>query len=109
MYLRGNRNVVLQFTAAYRARGELEMSEDLIKCIRGAAEELGYRYMKPEQLQLVLKFVEGSDVFAVLPTGFGKSLCYACLPLVFDAILKSKRRHSRHSCNTSSSYYEGSG
>ena len=66
----------------------------LINCIRGAAEELGYCDMKPEQLQLVRKFVEGNDVFAVLPTGFGKSLCYACLPLVFDSISNSKRGHS---------------
>ena len=68
--------------------------EFLIKCIREAAEELGYRSMKPKQLQVVLKFVEGSDVFAVLPTGFGKSLSYACLPLAFDSILNSKRGHS---------------
>ena len=71
------------------------MSTDfLTKCICGSAEELGYRDMKPEQLKLVLKFVEGNDVFAILPTGFGKSLCYACLPLAFDSILKSKRGHS---------------
>ena len=25
-------------------------------------------------------------MFAVLPTGFGKSLCYTCLPGVFDAL-----------------------
>ena len=24
---------------------------------------------------------------AMLPTGFGKSLCYACLPRVFDSLL----------------------
>ena len=25
-------------------------------------------------------------MFAVLPTGFGKSLCYTCLPGMFDAL-----------------------
>ena len=31
--------------------------------------------------------ISGSNVFAVLPTGFGKSLCYACLPTVFNLVL----------------------
>ena len=31
--------------------------------------------------------VSERDAFAVLPTGFGKSLCYACPPTVFDLVL----------------------
>jgi len=26
----------------------------------------------------------GNDVFGVLPTGYGESLCYGCLPATFD-------------------------
>ena len=44
--------------------------------------------MKPEQLGVAASFIEGRDVFSVLPTGFGKSLCYACLPLAFDQFMK---------------------
>ncbi len=59
--------------------------------IRGAAEDaaqlLGYRQMKPQQFRVVESFLKGHDVFGVLPTGFGKSLCYACLPIVFDKLL----------------------
>ena len=47
-----------------------------------AANELGYRQLKPEQADVIEAFVKGRDVFAVLPTGYGKSLCYGCLPLV---------------------------
>ena len=43
--------------------------------------------MKPEQLQVVSGIVSGSDVFAVLPTCFGKSLCYVCPPTVFGLVL----------------------
>ena len=37
---------------------------------------------KPEQLDVVEAFVKGRDVFAVLPTGYGKSLCGKSLCLV---------------------------
>ena len=39
---------------------------------------------------MVEAFVKGRDVFAVLPTGYGKSLCLDCLPLVFDKKLGKK-------------------
>ena len=32
----------------------------------------------------IKSFVEGNDVLVILPTGYGKSLCFALLPLVFD-------------------------
>lgn len=50
--------------------------------------------MKPAQVEVVLNFVRGRDVFAVLPTGFGKSLCYTSLPAAFDAINKKERGHT---------------
>ena len=49
-----------------------------------AAASLEYSDLKPEQKCILKAFVEGKDVFVALPTGFGKSLCYALLPLIFD-------------------------
>ena len=54
----------------------MDYSEDKnSRCSRSAARELGYANIKPEQLDVVEAFVKGRDVFAVLPTGYGKSLC----------------------------------
>ena len=40
--------------------------------------------LKPEQRECIEDMYEGKDVFAWLPTGFGKSLCYEVLPYIFD-------------------------
>ena len=49
-----------------------------------AAQALGYSTLKDKQIEVVRNFLEGHDVFGVLPTGYGKSICFACLPLIFD-------------------------
>jgi len=57
-----------------------------VEIVAEVGVELGYSSLKTEQTQAILKFLQGKDVFVVLPTGYGKSLCYACLPLVFDRV-----------------------
>lgn len=57
-----------------------------IEIIRGVAFSFGYPVLKKEQEQAILSFVTGEDVFVSLPTGYGKSLCFALLPSVFDQI-----------------------
>ena len=54
----------------------------------------GVPEMNPEQLEVAVTFIEGRDVFSVLPTGFGKSLCYACLPLMLDKFMIKERGYS---------------
>ena len=60
-------------------------------CISLAMEALGYQKATSEQMEAIKNFVLGRDVFVSLPTGSGKSLCYAALPCVFDNI----RGHNR--------------
>ena len=50
-----------------------------------AARRLGY-ILKEDQKKVITSFIDGEDVFAVLPTGYGKSLCYQCLPYIYDKI-----------------------
>ena len=54
--------------------------------INDAASALGVITLKPEQEEAITSFVQGKDVFVALPTGYGKSLCYFALPLVFDRV-----------------------
>ena len=55
-----------------------------------STKELGYPDLKPEQFDVIFNFVKGRDVFAVLPTGFGKTLRYASLAVIFDKILEKE-------------------
>ena len=54
--------------------------------INSVAFRLEYPELKPFQESAVKSFVSGKDVFVSLPTGYGKSFCYSCLPWVFDAL-----------------------
>ena len=55
------------------------------KVISTASHKLGIQ-LKEKQFKTVVEFCYGHDVFVSLPTGFGKSIIYGILPLVFDRI-----------------------
>ena len=51
-----------------------------------AANAIGFSSLKKEQEKVINEFISGKDVFVCLPTGFGKSVCFITLPIVFDLI-----------------------
>ena len=58
---------------------------DSAAAVHETAATLGFT-LKKEQEKVIVAFTQGHDVFVALPTGFGKSLCYCCLPYVFDKL-----------------------
>ena len=48
---------------------------------------LGYTELKNQQLEAMVVFISGKDVFLVLPTGLGKSIICAAPPMAYDALL----------------------
>ena len=49
-------------------------------------QALGFAELKEKQIEVIYTFVSGHDTFVSLPTGYGKSVIFAALPLVFDGL-----------------------
>ena len=43
--------------------------------------------LKDKQDELISHYIEGNDVIGLLPTGYGKSLCYILPPLISDKVM----------------------
>ena len=63
---------------------EVREHDPLVCAKEAAARNLGYSALKEEQGKVIVEFMNGRDVFVILPTGYGKNLCFACLPGAFD-------------------------
>ena len=59
---------------------------DVESALRAIGTSHGYAEIKDKQRAAILAFVHGKDVFVSLPTGYGKSFCYQCLPLLFNTL-----------------------
>jgi len=60
---------------------------DLLSALNLASQRMGIERLKPKQLEAIEAFVSGKDTFVSLPTGYGKSVIFAILPLLFDLLL----------------------
>ena len=52
--------------------------------LKKAMECMGISDMKPKQIDAIKSFVSDRDTFVTLPTGYGKSIIFAILPLLFN-------------------------
>ena len=57
--------------------------------IKKIVEELDFPWPKPEQLETVRHLVSSNHCLTVLPTGYGKSLCYYLPPLIQNIVSRT--------------------
>ena len=56
--------------------------EKIISSVASVTRQFGLDQLKPKQIEVILAFVGGRDVFVSLPTGYGKLIMYAALFLI---------------------------
>ena len=69
-----------------RRSEDFSLSAKRNTAIEYAIRHLGLQALKPKQLEAIDCYVSGNDTFVVLPTGYGKSIVYAALPVIFDKL-----------------------
>ena len=95
----------LKCEATVRSRMEDLKTLALSVLVREAASRLGFANVKPQQMEAILAFCQGKDVFVSFPTGFGKTLIFAVLLSLFNTIRRSlvnaslRSRTRRHLLN----------
>jgi len=67
-----------------------QSNEDIEAAIAAAFSQLGYPVVKAEQLEATREFVKCQEVFILILTGSGESLCYRC----FDTLLQQLRHEA---------------
>ena len=57
------------------------------KCVQIKNDhELQIQELKEEQIDVIVNVLQTRDTMAVLPTGFGKSVCFHMLPLLKNKV-----------------------
>ena len=55
--------------------------------IQEVIQKMNLKSMKDKQTEAIQAFISGQDTFVALPTGYGKSIIFGVLPLLFDKLL----------------------
>jgi len=63
---------------------------EYMKAVETTLSTMGLRPLKPKQLEALQSFVSSKDTLVALPTGYGKSVIFAMLPLMFDYLFGKK-------------------
>lgn len=58
----------------------------MIKPLEVLNKLFGYTYFREGQFEIIKKILEGSDIFCILPTGGGKSLCYQIPAYILEGL-----------------------
>ena len=74
-----------QSYSSFRAQ-QWRVSARRVAAITEVLNQFEVESLLPEQEQSIRAFFEGSSVFVNLPTGYGKSLIFQCLPIVADVL-----------------------
>jgi len=61
---------------------------EFTQVVESAVLTMGLMPLKDKQLEAVQSFVSGKDTSVALPTGYGKSIIFAVLPLVFNCLIR---------------------
>ena len=74
------------FGTGRREANKKEAMESRRAAIIESAKAIGIDELKQEQYLAIDSILRGKDTFVSLPTGYGKSVVFAAIPLAFDKL-----------------------
>ena len=66
---------------------EMEFNLRFDAAVEEVVRFMSLKPLKQKQLEALRVFISGHDTFVALPTGYGKSIIFGVLPLLFDKLL----------------------
>ena len=77
----------LSFQIATKMKSTSSAEIDVDDMVRAVNSKYNWDFsLKDAQRQVITEIMKKKNAFAVLPTGYGKSLCYMLPPLIYDQV-----------------------